>query len=142
MKLIRCVYRETSFSYSRKCEKCEEDDPLLELPPDAVFVCVHDMLLDPITKYILHAKITIIVPDEYLEKARELSKQLIQETDTKPYCKFVQDLYLDDYRILLKLRSYLRAIYSDIDLNEISEELQYKKHRNTIEIRYVVRRSF
>ncbi len=137
MKTVKCAYRETPFSYRIGCE---EDVPLLQPPPDAIFVFTYSMLLDPVTKSIMHAKFSIVIPDEYLEYARSLARKLTQETDTKPYCKFVQDMYLRDNELLAKLRSYLRAIYSDINFEEIIEELEYKNLQNEVEIKYVVRR--
>ncbi len=137
MKVVKCTYRETPFSYRIGCE---EDEPLLQPPPDTVLKVVYELLLDPVDKSILHANISIIVPEERLEQAKELARKLVEEVDTKPYAKFTQYLYLRDNELLSILRSYLKAIYSNVDFEKIIEELEYRNLQNEVEIRYVVRR--
>ena len=136
MKAIKCTYRETPSSYRIECEK---DVPLLESPPGAIFQLTFDMLLDPVTKNVVHINTQITVPEQLLEKTYEVLKELYSETNTKPYVH-VYDLYLRDYELLAILRKIFRTIYPDINIAETVEELQYKNLCNEVEIKYVVRK--
>jgi len=137
VKRIKCSYRESIF---KNIIECEEDVPLLQPSPDIILQVKYEMLLDPVNKSILHANISIIVPEERLEQAKELTRKLVEEVDTKPYAKFVQDLYLRDNELLGILRSYLKAIYNNIDFEKIIEKLEYKNLQNEVEIKYTVHR--
>ena len=87
----------------------------------------------------MHINTQIVVPDEHIERAREVLRRLYSEADTYPYTR-VYVIYLRDYEILAILRRILRELYPDIIFEKIVEELEYRKLENEVEIKYTVRR--